>query len=48
VLASVGGGCEVGESSLGSDGGIDERFINPDGSDTCPEVAHIGTYAHLI
>jgi hypothetical protein len=36
VLASVvGGGCEVGETSLGGDGGIEERFINQDGSDMC-------------
>jgi hypothetical protein len=34
VLASgVGGGCEVGETSLGGDRGIEERFINQDGSD---------------
>ena len=42
MLASVvGGGCEVGESSLGGGGGIEERFINQDGSDMCREVAHI-------
>jgi hypothetical protein len=39
------GGCEVGESSRGGEGGIEERLINRDGSDMCPEVAHIGTYA---
>ena len=35
------GGCEVGETSRGGEGGIEERLVNRDGSDMCPEGAHI-------
>ena len=40
-VSSVVGGGEVGESSLGGGGGIEERFINQDGSDMCREVAAV-------